>query len=112
MGSDDVHLIPSKIDSSGPSLEHHRTVPAPKIMLDLPFLSELALKHASLLESKVAEFEVRGHSFSHWPDVAMMGVVNLSKDSWYRESVAMNVDAAIRRGKRLVAEGARGVDRR
>lgn len=79
-------------------------------MLDLPFLSELALKHASLLNSKVAEFELRGLSFSHWPDVAMMGVVNLSQDSWYRESVAMNADAAIRRGKRLAAEGARIID--
>ena len=79
-------------------------------MLDLPFLSELALKHASLLGSKVAEFELRGQSFSHWPDVAMMGVVNLSQDSWYRESVAMNAEAAIRRGKRLAAEGARIID--
>ena len=40
----------------------------------------------------------------------MMGVVNLSQDSWYRESVAMNPEAAIRRGKRLAAEGARIID--
>ncbi len=40
----------------------------------------------------------------------MMGVINLSRDSWYRESVVTGVDAAVRRGRRLTAEGARLLD--
>ncbi|MSW84932.1 MAG: dihydropteroate synthase [Actinobacteria bacterium] len=39
-----------------------------------------------------------------------MGVVNLSRDSWYRESVAVSREAAIRRGRVLAAQGADLVD--
>lgn len=35
-----------------------------------------------------------------------MGVINLSVDSWYRESVCLSTDAAIRRGLVLAAQGA------
>ncbi len=79
-------------------------------MLDLKYLADLAGRHADALDRPVARFDLRGERFEPWPDVAMMGVVNLSPDSWYRESVAMNVEAAVRRGRRLVAEGARLID--
>jgi dihydropteroate synthase len=79
-------------------------------MLDLAHLRELALKNAQSLEAAATPFELRGQSFNHWPDVQMMGVVNLSHDSWYRESVSMNTEAAIRRGRRLAVEGARIID--
>ena len=39
-----------------------------------------------------------------------MGVVNLSPDSWYRESVCLSADAAIQRGKTLAAQGAAIID--
>ena len=39
-----------------------------------------------------------------------MGVINLSSDSWYRESVCLNAETAIRRGKVLQAQGAAIVD--
>ena len=39
-----------------------------------------------------------------------MGVVNLSADSWYRESVCSTVEAAVRRGQVLAAQGADIVD--
>ena len=39
-----------------------------------------------------------------------MGVVNLSPDSWYRESVCLNTEDAISRGKLLAAQGAAIVD--
>ncbi len=79
-------------------------------MLDLDYLADLATRHADSLGLPVAQFELHGERFVPWPDVAMMGVVNLSQDSWYRESVAMNVEAAVRRGRRLAVEGARLVD--
>ena len=39
-----------------------------------------------------------------------MGVVNLSADSWYRESVCLSTEAAIERGAVLAAQGADIVD--
>jgi dihydropteroate synthase len=39
-----------------------------------------------------------------------MGVINLSPDSWYRESVCLNTEAAVQRGKVLTAQGARIID--
>jgi dihydropteroate synthase len=39
-----------------------------------------------------------------------MGVVNLSADSWYRESVCLTTERAVRRGRVLVAQGADIVD--
>ena len=79
-------------------------------MLNLNYLADLAAQHTVALKSQVAEFVLRGQSFKPWPEVSMMGVVNLSQDSWYRESVVMNVEAAVRRGRRLAVEGARLID--
>jgi len=39
-----------------------------------------------------------------------MGVINLSADSWYRESVCMTTESAVRRGQVLAAQGADLVD--
>ncbi len=39
-----------------------------------------------------------------------MGVINLSPDSWYRESVCLTTEAAVRRGQVLSAQGAAVVD--
>jgi dihydropteroate synthase len=79
-------------------------------LLNLAQLAELAQRHAAALEAPVQGFTLRGRRFAPWPDVSMMGVVNLSRDSWYRESVVMNVEAAVRRGRRLCVEGASLID--
>lgn len=79
-------------------------------MLDLAYLSRLLAHHPELNDSVVRAFEVGGKRFEPWPRAELMGVVNLSADSWYRESVVLNVEAAVRRGVRLAAEGAALVD--
>ncbi len=79
-------------------------------MLDLQYLASLVGAHGEALDAKVAAFELRGRAFAQWPRSALMGVVNLSADSWYRESVVLNVEAAVRRGRRLAEEGAALVD--
>jgi dihydropteroate synthase len=79
-------------------------------VLTLAQLAELANRHAPALDAPVVTFSVRGQTFAPWPDTSMMGVVNLSADSWYRESVILGVDAAVRRGRRLAIEGARIID--
>ena len=75
-------------------------------MLSLESLAELAHHHAAALPAKVAEFEIRGHSFNSANRPHLMGVINLSADSWYRESVVTSTDSALARARRLRAEGA------
>ena len=79
-------------------------------MIDLQYLSNLAQNHADALASPVTPMTLLGQHFAPWPDVSLMGVVNLSPDSWYRESVCLNVEAAVCRGQRLAVEGARIID--
>lgn len=59
---------------------------------------------------KVEEFCIRKKAFLFNTEPAIMGVVNLSKESWYRESVCLNLDMAIRRGMILTAQGADIID--
>jgi dihydropteroate synthase len=79
-------------------------------VLTLEDLAELWARHRPAGEVAVAEPEIFGQRFPASERPHLMGVVNLSPDSWYRESVALTVDAAIRRGLRLHAEGARLID--
>jgi dihydropteroate synthase len=79
-------------------------------MLRLEFLTELADQNREALKATVKEFAVGGHHFAFNSRPAIMGVVNLSPDSWYRESVCLTAEAAIQRGKVLQAQGAQIVD--
>lgn len=79
-------------------------------MLKLEDLAELVGRHGDALKARVETFEIGGRTFDFNRQPEMMGVVNLSADSWYRESVVLGTDAAIRRGSVLAAEGAALVD--
>ncbi|QSR84014.1 dihydropteroate synthase [Methylacidimicrobium sp. B4] len=78
-------------------------------MLSLRDLGALASRHAPLLDRPSHEFELRGRTFGGRDAAAcpqLMGVINLSPDSWYRESVVLTPEAAIRRGQLLADTGA------
>jgi len=79
-------------------------------MLSLEFLGELGRDFTHALKARVAEFEVDGVAFRTNTTPAIMGVVNLSPDSWYRESVCLNLEMAARRGRVLSAQGAAILD--
>jgi dihydropteroate synthase len=79
-------------------------------MLALEFLAELVEKNRSATHANVREFALGGREFRFNSEPAIMGVVNLSAGSWYRESVCLSADAAIARGKVLAAQGAAIVD--
>lgn len=79
-------------------------------MLRLEDLAELAATHADALKAEVAAFDLRGRRFDGNARPELMGVINLSADSWYRESVVLTADAAIRRGRVLAAQGAAILD--
>jgi dihydropteroate synthase len=79
-------------------------------VLKLEQLSELLEKNRAAASARVKEFSIGGKKFNFNAQPAIMGVVNLSADSWYRESVCLSAESAIQRGKILSAQGADIVD--
>jgi len=79
-------------------------------VLTLEQLAELFEKNRAAAAARVKEFSIGGRQFNFNSEPAVMGVVNLSADSWYRESVCLSAESAIERGRVLSAQGADIVD--
>jgi len=79
-------------------------------VLTLEDLAALVEQHTSALSARVREFSIGGKPFAFNSRSHLMGVINLSPDSWYRESVCLTTEQAVRRGKTLHAQGADIVD--
>jgi dihydropteroate synthase len=79
-------------------------------MLDLATLAALHEAHRGDAALPVADFALGRHRFDFSAQPYLMGVVNLSPDSWYRESVALTTEAAVRRGRVLHEQGAAIID--
>ena len=79
-------------------------------MLGLEQLAELFEKHRVVAKARVQEFSIGGKHFAFNSRPAIMGVINLSADSWYRESVCLTVQTAVRRGMVMSTQGAEIID--
>lgn len=79
-------------------------------MLTLEHLAGLLEQNRAAASARVPEFSIGGRKFKFNSSPAIMGVVNLSADSWYRESVCLSADSAVQRGKVLAAQGAAIID--
>ena len=79
-------------------------------MLTLERLGQIFDQHRDAAKSRVRDFSIGGRSFDFNSRPAIMGVINLSPDSWYRESVCLTSEDAVRRGRVLQAQGAAIVD--
>jgi dihydropteroate synthase len=79
-------------------------------VLTIEYLASLLETHRAAAASKVKAFSVGGRLFDSDSRPAIMGVINLSADSWYRESVCLTAESAIHRGQILAAQGAGIVD--
>jgi len=79
-------------------------------MLDLQYLSELLDAHRASFQVPVKEFSIGDKAFAFNSRPAIMGVINLSADSWYRESVCLSAEAALQRAGVLRAQGADVID--
>ncbi|NES21209.1 MAG: dihydropteroate synthase [Symploca sp. SIO3E6] len=79
-------------------------------MLTLEHLYEIHQQYQDDLKVKVEEFTLGEQHFAFNSQKAILGVVNLSSDSWYRESVCLSSEQAIQRGIMLKAQGADFVD--
>jgi dihydropteroate synthase len=79
-------------------------------MLTLEHLADLLERNRTAAAARVKEFAIGGRAFEFNMRPAIMGVINLSADSWYRESVCLTAESAIQRGQVLAAQGADIVD--
>jgi len=79
-------------------------------MLTLEQLATLLEQNRAAAAARVQEFSIGGRKFNFNTRRAIMGVVNLSADSWYRESVCLSAKSAIERGQVLAAQGADIID--
>jgi len=79
-------------------------------MLTLEQLAGILEPKRELAAARVKEFDLDGREFRFNSEPAIMGVVNLSADSWYRESVCLTAEAAVQRGRVLAAQGAAIID--
>jgi dihydropteroate synthase len=79
-------------------------------MLGLEQLAELLEKNRDAAKARVKEFSLCDKHFAFNSQPAIMGVVNLSGDSWYRESVCLSTESAVRRGRVMSQQGADIVD--
>lgn len=79
-------------------------------MLSLKNLAELYEEHADLAQAHVAPIVIGDREFSSQESPVVMGTVNLSRDSTYRESIAINADSAIRKATIMAAQGAHLID--
>jgi dihydropteroate synthase len=79
-------------------------------MLTLEYLARLREKHREVDQARVKGFSLGETFFDFNARPALMGVINLSPDSWYRESVCLTTAHALNRARVLVAQGAAIID--
>ena len=79
-------------------------------MLTIEHLAELLEQNRAAASVRVKEFSVAGRHLAFNSRPAIMGVVNLSPDSWYRESVCLTTESAVRRGRAMREQGADIID--
>lgn len=79
-------------------------------MISLEALAALAHDHADVLGLPVAPVVLGDRAIDSDLEPVVMGSLNLSRDSTYRDSIATTTETAIRRGRVMAAQGAHVVD--
>lgn len=79
-------------------------------MITLAALADLATAHRADLDHRVGPLVIADRSFDVDSRPVIMGTVNLSRDSTYRESIAVSTDSAVRKARVMAAEGADIID--
>lgn len=79
-------------------------------MLSLPQLATLLDTHADAMSLPVAPILIGSDVYDSEQQPILMGTVNLSRDSTYRESIAVSTSSALRKSRVMAAEGAAIID--
>lgn len=80
------------------------------LVIDPDYLLPLWEQHRDALQHPVRTFDFPDYGRTFDDRAYQMGVLNLSRDSSYRESITHTVEAALYRGRRMTIEGAAMVD--
>ena len=79
-------------------------------MITLGALAALHEQYADLMAAPITPVRVSDDVVIGDDAITLMGVVNLSRDSTYRESIAGSTEAAVRKGRVQTEQGARIID--
>ena len=79
-------------------------------MLSLEWLGDLNRRFGELTRVRPKRFVIGPGKLEIGLRPLIMGVINLSPQSWYRESVCLNQTGAVKRGLTLAAQGAQLID--
>ncbi len=79
-------------------------------MISPDFLLPLWQAHRDAIAAPIRRFSFPRFELDFDDRVYQMGVINLSRDSSYRESVALSLDQALRRAKKMTLDGCRIID--
>lgn len=79
-------------------------------MLTLQALSDLIQRYPAVMAHNVAPVIIGEQVISDGDGPAIMGTLNLSRDSTYRESIATGTQSAIRKARVMAAQGAHFID--
>ena len=80
-------------------------------MLTLAEISEIYNKHQDdYKNTQVEEFTIGNKKFNFNSQTSILGIINLSQDSWYKDTISYTREQAIRRGKVLTLQGADIID--
>jgi dihydropteroate synthase len=79
-------------------------------MLSLESLAALYEQFGDLANTEVAPIVIGDRKFPSQGPPVIMGTVNLSRDSTYRESIAISTHSAIRKASIMTAQGAHLID--
>jgi len=79
-------------------------------MLSLEYICEICEQHKEAFNAQVEEFKIGDKSFNFNSQKSILGIVNLSTESWYKNSICYNLEQVIRRAKVLTIQGADIID--
>lgn len=79
-------------------------------MIGPDFLLPLWEAHREAIAAPVRTFQFPRFGLTFADRAYQMGVINLSRDSSYRESIAHNLEQAVRRARKMVLDGASVID--
>jgi len=79
-------------------------------MLSLEYICDIYERHKDAFNAKVEEFKIGNKEFNFHSQQSILGVVNLSTDSKYRNSICYTTEQAIHRAMVLKIQGADIID--
>ena len=79
-------------------------------MLTLTEIYEVYDKYKDDYNTQIEEFSIGNKKFNFNSQTSILGIINLSQDSWYKQTISYTPEQAIRRGKVLTLQGADIID--